>query len=219
MNAITLEKPILLCLYGFPGSGKSYLARNLAENLQMANVSADRTRGELFKNPRFDDRENAVIYHLMNYMSEEFLRAGVSVAYDANAARSGQRRALKELAKKNKAAFLLVWLQVDKDSAFARTQKRDRRTADDRFSQDHTQQSFADTMAEMQNPSEEDYIVVSGKHSFQAQKNAIVNRLYQLGLLSSDSVIQNVAKPGLVNLIPTVPNPPAEDSHKSITVS
>jgi predicted kinase len=70
-NKIMLAKPVLICLYGFPGSGKSYVARNLTESIQCANVSGDRIRSELFENPRYDTQENAIVMHLMNYMTEE----------------------------------------------------------------------------------------------------------------------------------------------------
>lgn len=190
-------------MYGFPGSGKSYVARNLASAITMAHVSADRIRSELFQQPRYDAQENAIVQHLMNYMTTEFLGAGVSVVYDFNAARAGQRRALRELAKKNKAEYLLVWLQIDPDTAFARTQERDRRTSDDRFAQPIDQAAFNKETANMQNPQvSEPYMVISGKHSFVTQKNAVINKLYQLGLLSSETVQHNVAKPELINLIP-----------------
>ena len=199
----TLDRPVLLCLYGFPGSGKSYVARNLASSIQMAHVSADRIRGELFQEPRYDARENAVVIHLMNYMAAEFLEAGVSVIYDFNSARMGQRRALRELAKRHKAYFLLVWLQIDPDTAFTRTQQRDRRTADDHFAKPHSRESFEAEVSQMQNPGNgEPYMVISGKHSFITQKNAVINKLYQMGIVGSDVVQSNVAKPGLVNLVP-----------------
>ncbi|MDO8591362.1 MAG: ATP-binding protein [bacterium] len=202
MAKIILSKPVLICLYGFPGSGKSFVARNLVEHIQMAFVSADRIRNELFAKPRYDKQEDAVVAHLMNYMVEEFLGAGLSVVYDANMLRIGQRRRLRELAAKHKATYLLVWLQIDAESAFARTQGRDRRTADDKFSQPHTNKSFNQQLTTMQNPKDEQYLVISGKHAFVTQKSAIVNRLYQIGLIPSETVQSNITKPGLVNLVP-----------------
>jgi predicted kinase len=202
-SKISLAKPVLICLYGFPGSGKSYVARNLADSVQIAHVSGDRIRSELFENPRYDAQENAIISHLMNYMTHEFLNSGVSVVYDTNSLRVAQRRTLRELARTNKADYLLIWLQIDPDTAYARTQDRDRRTADDRFSQPQDENTFNRTLSGMQNPQlGEEYLVISGKHSFATQKNAVVNRLYQLGLVNSDVVQHSVAKPGLVNLIP-----------------
>jgi hypothetical protein len=57
----------------------------------------------------------------------------------------------------------------------------------------------------MQNPGpDEDFLVVSGKHSFVTQKNAILNRLYQKGLIKARSVQSHVTKPELVNLVPNL---------------
>src|SRR3989344_2644643 len=105
MAKVSLSKPTLICFYGYPGSGKSYVARNLEGALAIAHVSGDRIRHELFRQPRYDAQENAVITHLMNFMTDEFLRAGVSVAYDTNAMRAGQRRKLRELARKHHAKY------------------------------------------------------------------------------------------------------------------
>jgi len=135
-------KPLLILLYGFPGSGKTYFARQLAENLQAAHVHGDRIRNELFEEPRFDKQENSIIKQLMDYMTESFLTAGMSVIYDINAGRKGQRRALREMARKKNAETIIIWFQMDADTAFARTQKRDRRTIDDKYAVSYTQDLF-----------------------------------------------------------------------------
>ena len=58
----------------------------------------------------------------------------------------------------------------------------------------------------MQNPSTtEDYVVISGKHTFNTQRNAVLKRLYELGMLSAESITSNVVKPELVNLVPKNP--------------
>ncbi len=219
MTKIELQKPTLICLYGYPGSGKSYIARNLAEEIQLATVSSDRIRNELFQNPRYDAQENAIVTHLMDYMCEEFLSAGVSVVYDTNALRSAQRRKLRELARKHRSEYMLIWLQIDIDSAFTRTQDRDRRTSDDKYSEPQTKNTFERQTAGMQNPQGEDYIVISGKHTFSTQKNAVINRLYQIGLIGSGSVQHAITKPGLVNLIPNPHAGRVDLSRRNISIS
>jgi predicted kinase len=219
MSKIILTKPALICLYGFPGSGKTYVARNLTETMEIAHVNSDRIRGELFQNPRYDAQENAIVTHLMDYMSEEFLSAGLSVVYDTNALRAAQRRKLRELARKHKAEYLLIWIQVDVDSAFSRTQDRDRRTMDDKFAEPQTRETFNRQLAGMQNPEGEDYIVISGKHTYMTQKSAIINRLYQRGLIVSGAVQHSVAKPELVNLIPNPRAGRMDLSRRNITIN
>lgn len=55
----------------------------------------------------------------------------------------------------------------------------------------------------MENPSKnEEYMVVSGKHTFLSQKNAVVRKLHDLRLLSAHDLTNNVSKPQLVNLVP-----------------
>lgn len=205
MNKVTFNKPVLICFYGYPGSGKSYVARNLEQVLQVARVSADHIRHELFSRPRYDAQENAIVAHLMNYMTEEFLKAGVGVIYDTNVVRAAYRRRLHELAKKHHSEYLLIWPQINAENAFARTQRRDRRLLDDKYSEKQTKDTFERRMALMQNPqANENYMVISGKHSFASQKNAILSRLYQMGIASAGMVQAHVAKPELVNLVPNL---------------
>jgi predicted kinase len=203
MAKITPVKPLLIQLYGFPGSGKTYFARQLCEHLQAAHVQGDRIRFELFDNPRYDKQENDVIAQLMDYMTEEFLNAGISVVYDTNAMRISQRHSLRELARKSHAQPLLIWFQIDADSSYVRTTQRDRRRSDDKFAAPIDRGTFENIAGAMQNPQNtEDYIVVSGKHVFKTQYSAVMKRLHELNLISSNEVASQVAKPGMVNLIP-----------------
>ena len=208
----------MIALYGYPGSGKSYLARNLEDVLQIARVSADRIRHELFRRPRYDAQETAIVGHLMNYVTDEFLRARVSVVYDINAMRIAQRRRLQEIAKAHKAEYLLVWLQIDTENAFLRTQRRDRRTQDDKYSEAQTKATFDRQMAAMQNPQGEEYLVISGKHSFITQKNAILTRLYNLGLVNVGDVQTHIAKPELINLVPNPYIAQIDPSRRNINI-
>lgn len=203
MAKIYPAKPFLLLFYGYPGAGKTYFARQFCENVQAAHLQSDRIRGELFEQPRYDKQENDIVTHLMDYMTEEFLSAGLSVAYDVNAARSKQRKALYNMALRYRAYPLLVWFQMDQDTAFNRNIKRDRRRADDKYAAQWDRTSFESLAGQMQNPSSnEGYAVVSGKHLFNMQQSAVIRKLRDEGILDSGDSSSRVIKPGLVNLIP-----------------
>jgi predicted kinase len=207
MAKITPAKPFLLMLYGFPGSGKTFFARQLSEKMQLAHIQADRIRAELFETPRYDKQENEVVMQLMNYMAGEFLSAGLSVVYDANMMRASQRRALRELARKARVQPLTVWLQIDTDTAFNRGQKRDRRRIDDRYAAQMDRATFDSIASHMQNPTTaEDYAVISGKHVFNTQFGAVSRKMREMGIIGIDNHSAGLAKPELVNL---VPNPSA----------
>jgi hypothetical protein len=139
----------------------------------------------------------------MEYMAEEFLKSGVNVIFDMNAGRLVQRRALRDIARRIKGQTMLVWLQIDPESALLRISKRDRRRLDDKFARPYTKAELKLAIGDMQPPKNEDYVVVSGKHPFSMQRNSIVKKMYDLGLMSADHVAANVSKPGLINLVPT----------------
>lgn len=206
MAKILPQKPFLLLMYGYPGAGKTYFARQFCDNVQAANLQADRIRSELFETPRYDQQENAIINQLMNYMSEEFLSAGLSVVYDMNALRAGQRRKLSDMAFRNHATPLTVWFQMDPETAFLRSVKRDRRRADDKYASQWDRTTFDTITNHMQNPKATDeYAVVSGKHLFNMQLSAVVAKLRALGALNDDDASSRVIKPGMVNLVPSGP--------------
>lgn len=219
MAKLQLSQPTLFLLFGFPGAGKTYFSRQLCEELQTAHVQGDRIRHELFEKPRYDRQEDEIVNHIMKYMSEEFLQAGISVVFDTNAMRARQRRELRELAHKCKAQTVLIWFQIDIESAFERVAKRDRRKIDDKYSAPLDRTTFESVIAGMQNPAiMEDYMVVSGKRTFQTQRSATIKKLYDRGLLQSEQAVSGLAKPNLVNLIPNPTGGRVDPSRRNITI-
>ena len=219
MAKLVPNKPFLLLFYGFQGSGKTYFARQFAENVEVAHVQADRIRYELFEKPTYSKQENAIVLQIMNYMVEEFLKVGVSVLYDMNAMRIVQRQALRTLARKSGAEAVLVWQQIDPESASTRALKRDRRKTDDRYGMQPDYTTFKKIAGGMQNPQRtEEYIVTSGKHVFATQFTAVLRHLYQHGIITADHSTLKVAMPNLVNLVPN-PNAGRVDmSRRNITI-
>lgn len=219
MAKLVLNHPTLFLLYGFPGAGKTYFARQLCDELHAAHLQDDRIRNELFEQPRYDQQENDIVSRLMEYMAEEFLQAGLSVVLDVNAARANQRRKLRQLAARCKSHTVLVWFQLETESAFARVAKRDRRKADDKYTVPLKREAFEALIAGMQNPSSaEDYMVVSGKRTFHTQRSAVIKKLYDMGLLQADQATAGIAKPALVNLVPSPIGGRVDPSRRNIVI-
>jgi predicted kinase len=205
MTKIYPVKPFLMMLYGYPGAGKTYFSRQFCENVQAAHLQADRIISELFEKPKYDKAENDIVIQLMNYMAEEFLSAGLSVVYDLNSSRTTQRSNLHAMAKRSHAEPILLWFQMDSDTAFGRNKQRDKRKTDDKYAQQLDRTYFDAAIARMQNPTtSENYAVISGKHLFNMQLSAVLSKLRSSSVLSLDDndASSRVIKPGLVNLIP-----------------
>jgi predicted kinase len=219
MTKIVPTKPLLILLYGYPGAGKTFFARQLCDQLVAVHVHADRIAAELFENPNHSKEEMHVVNSIMQYMTGEFLNAGVSVIYDTNAMRVTQRRALRNMAAKAGVETVLVWLQIDQESAFIRSSQRDRRKTDDRYSRILDRAAFEQLASGMQNPlPTERYQVVSGKHVFATQKSAILRHLLDRGLMNLDPNAAQMSKPGLVNLVPNPAAGRVDMSRRNITI-
>jgi len=202
MSKIIPSKPFLMIFYGFPGSGKTYFARQFCENVQAAHLESDRIRMELFEKPRYDQQENMITSQIMTYMTEEFLSAGLSVIFDVNALRAGQRKMLHALANKYKVPVVTVWLQLDPESSYDRSIRRDRRKADDKYAAVWDRKSFDQIIASMQKPdAKENPVVISGKHLYTTQRNAVFKTLRDNGIIVEQDANRNIAKPGMVNLV------------------
>jgi predicted kinase len=216
---VRTNKPLLIILYGFPGAGKTNFAHNLTDSLDCAHVHGDRIRYELFEEPRYDEQEEGIIKQLMDYMTEEFLKAGISVIYDANMSRKADRHEIRELARKKHAKTLMVWFQLDPDTAYNRIKNRDRRKTEDKYAFDYTESEFRQYASRMQHPMPtEDYVVVSGKHTFPSQKSSVIKKFMEMGLVSTDTARANVAKPGMVNLIPNTQAGRVDMSRRNINI-
>jgi len=198
---ITPSKPFVIMMYGFPGAGKTAFARQMADELGIIHLQEDKILHELFgTNPSPVAIKAA--RKVMNFMTRDYLKAGISLVYDASVIRSSERRKVREMAHASKAASLLVWLQVDPETTFDRTRKRDHRKADDKYSVDYSEEQYRNILAHMQNPNLEDYIVVSGKHTFVSQRSSVIKRLFDMKVITADDAAPNMVKPELMNLIP-----------------
>ena len=201
MSKISLKHPTIIYLYGVPGSGKTLLSHKLSETFDMAVISAERLRYELFEEPRHDKTEFQIITQLMHYMAEEFIQVGVSVVLDVSSSRASDRKEIKELARRLRAQELLIWIQVDPDTAWARTRNRDRRKTEDKYAADLSKEQFEQYIKIMQNPVNEQCLVLSGKHQFNTHKNIIVKKMLDLGMITINDLEKKIARPELINLV------------------
>lgn len=203
-SKLTPAKPFLMILYGYPGSGKTFFARQMSEELNnTVHLHADKLQSDLSQELSSLSQSNGSFFNtIIKYMAQEYLNNGISVIADVPVNKKSDRRAFKALALANKALPILIWLQIDAESSFVRVKKRDRRKYEDKYAPEYTPDQFQEILSGSQNPNNENFTVISGKHTFKSQRAAILKKLYEQNIIKLDDSTNRLVKPELVNLIP-----------------
>lgn len=200
MNLASSNHPKLFMMLGVPGAGKSFFARQYTKAENIALLDADRLRFELFEEPQFSQDEDRIVGNLLDYMSEQFLSAGISVLIDGLNSTRIRRHALRETARKFHAKPLVVWVQTDAVTAFERASNRDRRQLDDKYSHALNNDQFKTQALKVKQPQGEDYVVISGKHLFTNQMHAVNRKVEIIDKESAQNPVKKVALGGRVDL-------------------
>lgn len=214
------KKPFILILYGYPGSGKSTFAKQFADEIDNTlHINIDKVDAELGEQLKKRNMGGSYVSDLMvEYMCQEFLQNGFNIILDIPVFKKADRRRLRSMALNNKSKLVMAWLQIDAESAFERLRKRDKRKTIDKYAKNYTRSEFESLINSSQNPSEEDYVVISGKHTFNTQKLAVFKKFQQLGILSREQAINKKIKPELVNLIPPMMRPRDDLKRRDISI-
>lgn len=177
MSQHTITNPTVFITIGYPGAGKSFFSRQFAETTGSIHLSEDRIRAELYETPEYTRQEDEVVYRIMDYMIESLIKTGQSIIIDGSNNRLVRRKRIRDLIKKSGHRELIVWVQTDLNTAFDRASNRDRRQADDKYTASISQETFERLAAIFKKPQYEDYAVISGKHVFKNQLNAVLRKL------------------------------------------
>lgn len=128
--------PVLICVGGLSGTGKSTLARELAPLIGAApgalHVRSDVERKVLAGVAETDrlgpenyaPQVSSAVYDACLERAEKALAAGHSVVLDAVFARAPERRSAAEAARRGKAHFFGVWLEAPEAVLTARVESR-----------------------------------------------------------------------------------------------
>lgn len=199
-SKITPQKPFLIMFYGYPGCGKSFFASQFAKEFQNTiYLSSYKINSELTKLASGDTH---LADKVIEYITESYLENGLSVVTDAAVIKKPDRKKLAHIAIKHKAVPILVWMQIDADSAYVRTKLRSKKNKQEKSAAEYKKQEFQDIINNMQNPQNEDFFVISGKHTYKSQRTSVMSRMSILKIINREQANKNIAKPGLVNLVP-----------------
>jgi predicted kinase len=104
----TTAHPVLIVLCGLPGTGKSYLSRQLSTRLPAVVMETDFVRKTLFPAPTYTFEESKRVHRVAQALIVRYLRQGRHVISDATNLREFHREMLYHLADVAGAGLVVV---------------------------------------------------------------------------------------------------------------
>ena len=97
----------MVIVLGLPGTGKSYFAARLAEQINAVCVNSDRLRKELIPVRTYSDKEKEMVYRKMLEKTRTAINVNTNVVLDATFYKSAIRNRLLEEIRNNAEIFFI----------------------------------------------------------------------------------------------------------------
>lgn len=184
-----MTKPLLVVFLGFPGSGKTYFSRQLAEKIHAVTLNSDALRLSMFGSLAIIERLRAAdnsrlyteVFGAMDYATRQTLLAGHSVVYDAQQTKRENRRGIEKIAQETDAIPVLVWVKTSREVALKRGQEREAKGDSHQYTADKMAYLIDrfDKVTDLPE-STENTIVISGEQSFEEQYMSFQQQLEKI---------------------------------------
>jgi predicted kinase len=116
---------VLLVMVGLPGAGKSFLARQIADEIGAELIQTDAVRREMFRHPRYAPREMAAVYQTCHRRIAAALARKHRVVFDATNLHERGRALLYRLADQHHASLFVVVAYAPEPVIYARLRSRE----------------------------------------------------------------------------------------------
>jgi predicted kinase len=113
-------KPTLYLFVGYPGAGKTHVAKLIEDRTGAEHLWADCIRQERFPNPTHSRAESKQLYDELNAITAQLLSEGKSVIFDTNFNFYDDRQLLRHIAADNDAKTMLIWVNTPKATSYQR---------------------------------------------------------------------------------------------------
>ena len=152
-----MSKPTLYLLIGYPGAGKTTVAKIIHEATGAVHLWSDVDRHKMFGHPTHSEEESLRLYDELNRRTEILLAEGRSVVFDTNFNFEADRRKLREIADRQGADTIVVWISVPEQVARGRSvdSGRERNGYHTRMTKKH----FNEIVSKLEPPGKDEKII------------------------------------------------------------
>lgn len=124
---------MLIIVCGLQGTGKTTVAKKIAERLNAVLLRTDVIRKELTSKPSYTEEEKQKVYNEMFFRARELLKKKRRVVLDATFRKKENRRYAESVAKELSVAFKLVVVECSEKITRERIKNRRRDESDARL--------------------------------------------------------------------------------------
>jgi|TARA_B100001971_G_scaffold82254_1_gene75917 predicted kinase len=118
------QQPLLVAMCGLPGTGKSYFAAKLIEQVPFLILETDRLRKVLVEHPRYSTQEHRRVFRSCYQLIQYYLINGYSVLFDATNLNEEFRTYLYDIAEATHAPLALVHATAPENTVRRRLKQR-----------------------------------------------------------------------------------------------
>lgn len=178
MKALSLSRPLFIMIIGLPGAGKSFFAGHFADTFGAPLVSSDLLRFELFEKPTFSQAETGLIKRMAELQLVQLIKTRTTIVVDGLGNSRKERQQFEQFAAAHNYGTMIVWVQTDEPAAKARSLARNNKREGDKYNVALSPTQFTQLASSFNHPVKtEDYVVISGKHTYTTQAKMVLRKL------------------------------------------
>jgi predicted kinase len=106
---------VLYLFIGYPGAGKTTIAKYIEQHTGAVHLWADKERQKLFGYATHSAAENIKLYDYLDETTDKLLAEGKSVIFDTNFNYHKDRMMLKAIAEERGAETKVIWVNTPKE--------------------------------------------------------------------------------------------------------
>ena len=121
---------MLIVVFGLPGTGKTFLAKELASQLGLKHINTDITRKKILSRPGYTDKEKKLVYDKMFEFISDYLRRGEGLVVDGTFYKEEYREKLRAIAREANTKPIFVEMTAPEGIVKERTEERSKKSCE-----------------------------------------------------------------------------------------